>query len=178
MLIAGLGMGALASQLGSVTVSAVPDEQSAEVGGVQNTLVYLGASLGTALAGAVLVSALTASFFSGVDANPAVPDDLSSAAKVELASGVPFMSDDAMRSALVEAQVDTAAVDAIVAANEDARLAGPRSPCWRWWPSWPCSSRTVCPPGNPGRRPPPPRTPDPLAPVAFLADRDPRDRSN
>mgnify|MGYP003407681187 FL=1 len=127
MLIAGLGMGALSSQLGSVTVSAVPDEQSAEVGGVQNTLVYLGASLGTALAGAVLVSALTASFFSGVDANPAVPDDLSSAAKVELASGVPFMSDDAMRSALVEAQVDTAAVDAIVAANEDARLAGLRS---------------------------------------------------
>ena len=60
-----------------ITVSAVPDEQSAEVGGVQNTLVYLGASLGTALAGAVLVSALTASFFSGVDANPAVPDDLS-----------------------------------------------------------------------------------------------------
>ena len=108
-------------------MSAVPDEQSAEVGGVQNTLVYLGASLGTALAGAVLVSALTASFFSGVDANPAVPDDLSSAAKVELASGVPFMSDDAMRSALVEAQVDTAAVDAIVAANEDARLAGLRS---------------------------------------------------
>ena len=127
MLIAGLGMGALASQLGSVTVSAVPDEQSAEVGGVQNTRVDLRASLGTALAGAVLVSALTASFFSGVDANPAVPDDLSSAAKVELASGVPFMSDDAMRSALVEAQVDTAAVDAIVAANEDARLAGLRS---------------------------------------------------
>src|SRR5262249_24658197 len=32
MLLAGLGVGALASQLGSVTVSAVPDEQSGEVG--------------------------------------------------------------------------------------------------------------------------------------------------
>jgi hypothetical protein len=31
MLLAGLGVGALASQLGSVTVSAVPDEQSGEV---------------------------------------------------------------------------------------------------------------------------------------------------
>lgn len=30
--------GALSSQLGSVTVSSVPDEQSSEVGGVQNTV--------------------------------------------------------------------------------------------------------------------------------------------
>jgi hypothetical protein len=38
LLLAGLGIGALASQLGGVTVSAVPDEQSAEVGGLQNTV--------------------------------------------------------------------------------------------------------------------------------------------
>ena len=57
MLLAGLGVGALASQLGSVTVSSVPDEQSGEVGGIQNTLTNLGASIGTALAGAVLISA-------------------------------------------------------------------------------------------------------------------------
>jgi hypothetical protein len=38
MLLAGLGIGALASQLGSVTVSSVADEQSGEVGGVQNTV--------------------------------------------------------------------------------------------------------------------------------------------
>ena len=64
MLLAGLGVGALASQLGAVTVSSVPDEQSGEVGGVQNTVTNLGASIGTALAGAVLISALTASFLS------------------------------------------------------------------------------------------------------------------
>ena len=51
LLLIGLGMGALASQLGSVTVSAVPDEQSPEVGGLQNTASQFGASLGTALAG-------------------------------------------------------------------------------------------------------------------------------
>jgi hypothetical protein len=37
LLLAGLGIGALASQLGAVTVSAVPDEESPEVGGLQNT---------------------------------------------------------------------------------------------------------------------------------------------
>ena len=51
MLLAGLGVGALSSQLGAVTVSAVPDEQSGEVGGLQNTATNLGASLGTALVG-------------------------------------------------------------------------------------------------------------------------------
>ncbi len=66
MLLAGLGVGALASQLGSVTVSAVPDSQSGEVGGLQNTLTNLGASIGTALAGAVLIAALTASFLGRV----------------------------------------------------------------------------------------------------------------
>ena len=75
LLLAGLGIGALASQLGSVTVSAVPDEQSGEVGGLQNTLTFLGASIGTALAGAVLISGLTSSFFTGIQDNPAIPAD-------------------------------------------------------------------------------------------------------
>ena len=44
---AGLGIGALASQLGSVTVSAVPDQDSPEVGGLRNTGTNLGASIGT-----------------------------------------------------------------------------------------------------------------------------------
>src|SRR4051812_22369306 len=51
MLLVGLGIGALASQLGAVTVSAVPDDESPEVGGIQNTATNLGASLGTAVAG-------------------------------------------------------------------------------------------------------------------------------
>ena len=65
LLFAGLGVGALASQLGAVTVSAVPDEQSAEVGGLQNTATNLGASLGTALAGSILIAALTGAFLKG-----------------------------------------------------------------------------------------------------------------
>ena len=73
MLLAGLGIGALASQLGAVTVSAVPDEQSGEVGGLQNTVTNLGASIGTALAGAVLISGLTASFLTGMQDNPERP---------------------------------------------------------------------------------------------------------
>ena len=127
MLLAGLGVGALASQLGSVTVSSVPDEQSGEVGGVQNTVTNLGASIGTALAGAVLISALTASFLSGIQNNPAVPKDLASKAQVELAGGIPFISDKDLQAALNKANVPPETADAIVKENETARIDGLRA---------------------------------------------------
>jgi MFS family permease len=127
MLLAGLGVGALASQLGAITVSAVPDEQSGEVGGLQNTVTNLGASIGTALAGAVLISALTASFFNGIEANDKVPKNLSSDAQVELAAGIPFISDADLKQALDDAGVHGATADAIVDENAHARLDGLRA---------------------------------------------------
>ncbi len=127
LLLIGLGMGALASQLGSVTVSAVPDEQSPEVGGLQNTASQFGASLGTALAGSVLIASLTASFLSGITQNPDVPKSVSSQASVELESGVPFVSDAQLKSALEDAGVDPTTTQAIVDENEQARVDGLRS---------------------------------------------------
>ncbi|HEX5900017.1 MAG TPA: MFS transporter [Solirubrobacteraceae bacterium] len=122
LLLLGLGIGALASQLGSVTVSAVPDELSPEVGGLQNTATNIGASLGTALAGSVLIASLTATLAAGIQQNPAVPPDVRQKAEVPLSGGVPFLSDADLESALKEAGVtgDTAA--AIVDENAKARL--------------------------------------------------------
>jgi MFS family permease len=127
MLLAGLGVGALASQLGAVTVSAVPDEQSGEVGGIQNTVTNLGASIGTALSGAVLIAALTSSFLAGVQNNPDVPKDVASQAQVQLSGGVPFMSDTDLKAALDKAGVSGKTADAIVTENADARINGLRS---------------------------------------------------
>jgi hypothetical protein len=127
MLLAGLGIGALASQLGAVTVSSVPDELSGEVGGLQNTFSNLGISIGTALAGVILMSALTASFFSGIASNPAVPKDLTSKAQTELTSGVPFISDADLEKALDDAGVKPATATAVVDENANARLDGLRA---------------------------------------------------
>ncbi len=127
MLLAGLGIGALASQLGSVTVSSVPDEQAGDVGGLQNTVTNLGASIGTALAGAVLISTLTTSFLVGIEQNPDVPPAVTSAATVELAAGVPFVSDAQLETALDDAGVPAATADAVVEENEAARLEGLRT---------------------------------------------------
>src|SRR6516162_7310047 len=127
MLLAGLGVGALASQLGAVTVSAVPDEQSGEVGGIQNTVTNLGASIGTALSGAVLIAALTSSFLAGVQNNPDVPKDVVTQAQVQLSGGAPFISDKDLQAQLNKAGVSGKTADAIVTENANARIDGLRS---------------------------------------------------
>jgi MFS family permease len=124
MLLIGLGIGALASQLGSVTVSAVPDDQSPEVGGVQNTMTNLGASLGTALAGSILIATLTSAFTTNIQESPAIPSRVKSQAQVELAGGVPFVSDADLEAALDEARVSSRTTDAALDAYRGARIAG------------------------------------------------------
>jgi Na+/melibiose symporter-like transporter len=127
MLLIGLGIGALASQLGAVTVSAVPDEESPEVGGVQNTMTNLGASLGTALAGSLLIATLTTAFLTNVQQSSAIPSQVKSQAQFELAGGIPFISDADLEAALDEANVTSEATDAALDAYSDARIAGLRS---------------------------------------------------
>ena len=127
MLLVGLGIGALASQLGAVTVSAVPDDESPEVGGVQNTMTNLGASLGTALAGSLLIATLTSAFLTNVQLSEAIPATAKEQAAVELAGGVPFVSDADLEAALDEAAVDPATTEAALDAYSEARLAGLRS---------------------------------------------------
>ena len=127
MLLIGLGIGALASQLGSVTVSSVSDEEAGDVGGLQNTVTNLGASIGTALAGAVLISTLTSSFLSGIENNPAVPDDVAASANVELAAGIPFVSDKQLRAELEKSGLSSSQTNAVVEENASARLDGLRT---------------------------------------------------
>jgi MFS family permease len=127
LLLIGLGIGALASQLGAVTVSAVPDEDSPEVGGLQNTMTNLGASLGTALAGSVMIATLTTAFIANIQTSTAIPDRVKSEATVKLAPGVPFISDEDLTAALDEAHVSRRATDAALTAYQDARIDGLKS---------------------------------------------------
>jgi MFS family permease len=127
LLLTGLGIGTLASQLGSVTVSAVPDSQSGEVGGVQNTVTNLGASIGTALSGAVLIAVLTTTFLGSVAANPAIPKAMSSQAQVDLSAGIPFVSDADLNATLEAAGVPPATAQAVVDVNVQSRINGLRA---------------------------------------------------
>ena len=124
MLLIGLGIGALASQLGAVTVSAVPDDQAPEVGGVQNTMTNLGASMGTALAGSVMIAAVATSFLANIQQNDAIPARAKEQAQVELAGGVAFVSDDDLEAALDEANVSDRTTEEALDAYRDARIDG------------------------------------------------------
>jgi MFS family permease len=127
MLLVGLGIGALASQLGSVTVSAVPDDQSPEVGGVQNTMTNLGASIGTALAGSIMIAAVATAFAANIEQSSAIPERAKSQASVKLEGGVPFVSDADLEAALDEAHVSSRTTDAALDAYRNARIKGLRS---------------------------------------------------
>jgi MFS family permease len=127
LLLIGLGIGALASQLGAVTVSAVPDEEAPEVGGVQNTMTNLGASLGTAVAGSILFAVLTSSFLTNIENNPAIPASVKAQADTKITGSVPFISDADLEAALNKANVDQQTSEAATTAYQDARITGLKS---------------------------------------------------
>lgn len=126
LLLVGLGIGSLSSQLGAVVVSSVPESEAPAVGGLQNTVMNLGASLGTALVGSLLVAALASSLAGGITNNPGVPPEVQQQATVKLEGGMPFLSDAQLRDALEQAGVQPSVTDEIVSANEEARYAGLR----------------------------------------------------
>jgi fucose permease len=72
----GIGVGLLASQLGNVIMSAAPPAQTNEAGGLQGTAQNLGASLGTALIGAILLIGLTSSFANRIEENEDLPAEV------------------------------------------------------------------------------------------------------
>jgi hypothetical protein len=97
------------------------------VGGIQNTITNLGISVGTALTGAIVIAALSTSFLTGVEQDPAVPASVKSKATTQLSGGVPFVSDAELKTALDQAHVPPGATDAILEENEKARLDGLRT---------------------------------------------------
>jgi hypothetical protein len=127
LLLIGLGIGALASQLGSVTVSAEPDDQAPEVGGLQNTMTNLGASLGTALAGSLLFATLTTSFVTNIQQNPDIPNRVKEKATTQLTGGIPFVSDADLEKALDQTHLRSKTTDAAIASYQNARLDGLRA---------------------------------------------------
>lgn len=93
MFIYGLGSGFGFSQLGNMTLSAVSVEQSGEASGVNNTLRQIGASFGSAVIGAVLLSTLASGVITHINDNQAIPADLKPeivAAAQEAGSNIEF----------------------------------------------------------------------------------------
>jgi MFS family permease len=112
----GVGAGLLVSQLGNVIMSAVGEERSSEAGGLQGTAQNLGASLGTALIGAVLLTGLAGGFASRVENNPAIPAQTRQQIAASAQKGIDIVpvaqvQQEAEQQGLTQAQAEAVASD-------------------------------------------------------------------
>src|SRR5881227_2695021 len=87
----GIGAGLLMSQLGNVIMSSAPPDETNEAGGLQGTAQNLGASLGTALIGSVLLLGLLNGFNTRIEENPAVSPDVKAQISEATENGIPIV---------------------------------------------------------------------------------------
>jgi MFS family permease len=119
----GIGVGLLASQLGNVIMSSVRSDQTNEAGGLQGTAQNLGASLGTALIGAILLGSLSTGFADGVTTNPAIPPEIQAAlTEVAQTEGLDILTLDQVEQALLEAGVAMDVATVVVAEYSAAEI--------------------------------------------------------
>jgi EmrB/QacA subfamily drug resistance transporter len=120
----GVGAGLLLSQLGNVIMSSVDPSKTNEAGGLQGTAQNLGASLGTALIGAVLIAALTSGFHSRIEENPAVPAAVREQVVAATQQGIPVVPVADVEQAALKKGTSQETATALADDYGDAQLAG------------------------------------------------------
>jgi hypothetical protein len=118
----GAGNGLLVSQIGNVIMSSVPPERGSEAGGLQGTAMNLGASLGVALIGSILIASLVTNFQTNVLANPELAD-IAPQLSAQAEENANFITVDQLTTAAEEAGLSTEQVDAIIKEYTEAQIA-------------------------------------------------------
>jgi hypothetical protein len=118
----GAGAGLLASQLGNVIMSAVAPTKTSEAGGLQGTAQNLGASLGTAIAGAVLLGSLATGFSERITANPDVPTAARQTIVANTQEGIDIVPVESVEDAAVEGGLTRDQARAVADDYSDAQL--------------------------------------------------------
>jgi MFS family permease len=118
----GIGAGLLMSQLGNVIMSSAPPEETNEAGGLQGTAQNLGASLGTALIGSVLLLGLLNGFNSRIEENPALSAETKTQIEAATENGIPIVTIEQAHQALLDAGATPAEADAVTADYGTAQL--------------------------------------------------------
>jgi MFS family permease len=118
----GVGMGLVISQLGNVVQSAVEDRDRSEAGGLQNTAQQLGSSMGTALLGTIVITALIAAFSTNVQTDERISASVEEQVQVEVSSGASFVASNDVETAATDAGLDAETTAALVENYENAQL--------------------------------------------------------
>jgi EmrB/QacA subfamily drug resistance transporter len=124
MAVFGVGAGLMLSQLGNVIMSSVEPEQTNEAGGLQGTAQNLGASLGTALIGAVLLAALSNNVIERVERNPDISPPVREQVTQIAEQGTPIVPVAEVEQAALDAGAPPAEATAIADDYGEAQLHG------------------------------------------------------
>ncbi|HYI98613.1 MAG TPA: MFS transporter [Thermoleophilaceae bacterium] len=121
----GVGAGLLLSQLGNVIMSSVDPAKTNEAGGLQGTAQNLGASLGTALIGAVLIAALSSGLTTRIEDNSAVPPEARARiADIADQGKIPIVPVDEVERQVLDAGLPASQAQAIADDYGEAQLDG------------------------------------------------------
>jgi Na+/melibiose symporter-like transporter len=118
----GAGIGLVVSQLGNVTMSAVDESRSNEVGGLQGAAQSLGSSLGTALIGAILLAGLTTDFHNRINSDDNVPANVQKQIVKGTEQGVPMVSKPMVEQTVKKAGLPPNQAQSVVNAYSDAQI--------------------------------------------------------
>ncbi len=122
MALLGVGMGLLASQLGNVIQSSVGPKDRSEAGGLQYTAQQLGSSIGTALIGAIVISALASTFVTQIENDPRISSELSQEIGVDLNGSIQFVSSTQLEAGLEDSGLSDEENLAIIESYEAGQL--------------------------------------------------------
>jgi EmrB/QacA subfamily drug resistance transporter len=118
----GVGVGLLASQLGNVIMSSVEQTRASEAGGLQGTAQNLGASLGTALIGAILLSGLATASATAIAERSDVPPQVQQQIVERTEQGLEFVPRADVEQAAGDAGLPADQATAVAEVYGDAQL--------------------------------------------------------
>jgi EmrB/QacA subfamily drug resistance transporter len=118
----GVGAGLLMSQLGNVIMSSAPPEKTNEAGGLQGTAQNLGASLGTALIGSILLAGLLTGFQTRITEDPALSPAVRTQIEAATEEGIEIVTTEQANAAAIDAGLSPDEADAVTADYADAQL--------------------------------------------------------
>jgi MFS family permease len=118
----GIGAGLLASQLGNVIMSSVDPSKTSETGGLQGTAQNLGASIGTAFIGAVLIVGLINGFNDRIAENQQLPQNVRDTIAANTEEGIDIVPVSEAKQRALSKGVPEDQADQIASAYGDAEL--------------------------------------------------------
>ena len=123
----GAGLGLLASQVGNVIMSSVEPKRGGEAGGLQGTSLNLGASLGVALVGSILLATLATNFTHEVQTSSTLPTSVKQQVSAVAQDNANFVSTTQIEQAAQQAGLPQAQTDELVATYSEAQLTALRA---------------------------------------------------